>query len=64
MLDAARTARDLAEIFRCHVEQQDGDNNRLGDLAKVAVQLSAAAFEIAFLGIASEPSNAGRTSTS
>jgi DNA-binding transcriptional MerR regulator len=64
MLDAARTARDLAEIFRFHVEQQDGDNNRLGDLAKVAVQLSAAAFEIAFLGIASEPSNAGRPSTS
>jgi DNA-binding transcriptional MerR regulator len=56
MLDAARTARDLAEVFRHHVEQQDGDNSRLGDLAKVAVQLSAAAFEIAFLGIASQPS--------
>jgi DNA-binding transcriptional MerR regulator len=64
MLDAARTARDLAEIFRFHVEQQDGDNNRLGDLAKVAVQLSAAAFEIAFLGIASQPSSAGQPSTS
>jgi DNA-binding transcriptional MerR regulator len=64
MLDAARTARDLAEIFRYHVEQQDGDNNRLCDLAKVAVQLSAAAFEIAFLGIASEPGNAGQPRTS
>ena len=56
MLDAAQTARDLGEVFRDHVEQQDGDDSRLDDLAKVAVQLSAAAFEIAFLGVASQPS--------
>jgi DNA-binding transcriptional MerR regulator len=57
MLDAAGTARDLGEVFRDQVEQQDGDELRVDDLAKVAVQLSAAAFEIAFLGVASQPSN-------
>jgi DNA-binding transcriptional MerR regulator len=60
MLDAARTARSLGEAFRAQVEQQDGDDRRLADLAKVAVQLSAAAFEIAFLGVASQPSTAGK----
>jgi DNA-binding transcriptional MerR regulator len=58
MLDAARTARNLGGAFRTQVEQQDGDDRRLADLAKVAVQLSAAAFEIAFLGVASQPSKA------
>ena len=58
MLDAASTARSLGEAFRAQVEQQDGDDRRLADLAKVAVQLSAAAFEIAFLGVASPPSKA------
>jgi DNA-binding transcriptional MerR regulator len=58
MLDAAVTARALGELFRDHVEQQDGDDRRLADLAKVAVQLSAAAFEIAFLGVASRPKTA------
>ena len=58
MLDAASTARSLGEAFRAQVEQQDGDDRRLADLAKVAVQLSAAAFEIAFLGVASQPSKA------
>ena len=56
MLDAASTARSLGEAFRAQVERQDGDDRRLADLAKVAVQLSAAAFEIAFLGVASQPS--------
>lgn len=55
MLEAASTARNLGEAFRAQVEQQDGHDRRLADLAKVAVQLSAAAFEIAFLGIASQP---------
>jgi DNA-binding transcriptional MerR regulator len=55
MLDAAVTARALGEAFRDQVEQQDGNDRRLADLAKVAVQLSAAAFEIAFLGVASRP---------
>jgi DNA-binding transcriptional MerR regulator len=63
MLDAARTARDLGEAFRDHVHRPDGDARRLDDLAKVAVQLSAAAFEIAFLGVASKPSSASRPST-
>jgi DNA-binding transcriptional MerR regulator len=62
MLDAALSARRLGAAFRDHVESQDGDDRRLADLAKVAVQLSAAAFEIAFLGIASQPSEADRQS--
>jgi DNA-binding transcriptional MerR regulator len=56
MLEAAAPARLLGEVFRSHVEAQDHDDRRLADLAKVAVQLSAAAFEIAFLGVASRPS--------
>jgi DNA-binding transcriptional MerR regulator len=63
MLDAARTARGLGAAFRDHVDQQDGDDLRLDDLAKVAVQLAAAAFEIAFLGVASQPSRASLPST-
>jgi DNA-binding transcriptional MerR regulator len=55
MLDAAVTARALGGMFRDHVEHQDVDDRRLADLAKIAVQLSAAAFEIAFLGVASRP---------
>jgi DNA-binding transcriptional MerR regulator len=55
MLDAAATAQSLGVAFRGQVEAQDGDDRRLGDLAKVAVQLSAAAFEIAFLGAATRP---------
>jgi DNA-binding transcriptional MerR regulator len=58
MLEAAIPARVLGEVFRSHVEAQDDDHRRLADLAKVAVQLSAAAFEIAFLGVASQPSKA------
>jgi DNA-binding transcriptional MerR regulator len=56
MLEAAVSARNLGEAFRDHVEALDGDDRRLADLAKVAVQLSAAAFEIAFLRVASQPS--------
>jgi DNA-binding transcriptional MerR regulator len=62
MLDAALSARKLGAAFREHVESQDGDDRRLADLAKVAVQLSAAAFEIAFLGVASQPSEPARQS--
>jgi DNA-binding transcriptional MerR regulator len=58
MLEAAVPARALGEVFRRQVEQQDGDARRLADLSKVAVQLSAAAFEIAFLSVASRPSPA------
>jgi DNA-binding transcriptional MerR regulator len=57
-LEAARTAKMLGEAFRDHVHEQDGDDRRLADLAKVAVQLSAAAFEIAFLRVASQPQDA------
>jgi DNA-binding transcriptional MerR regulator len=53
VLDSARTAASAGLAFRDHVEAQDGDDRRLGDLAKVAVQLGAAAFELAFLGAAS-----------
>jgi DNA-binding transcriptional MerR regulator len=53
-LEAARTARTLGETFCDHIEKQDGDERRLADLAKVAVQLAAAAFEIAFLAVAGQ----------
>jgi DNA-binding transcriptional MerR regulator len=55
MLDAARSARGLAAVFNAHVDLQERDDRRHSDLAKVAVQLSAAAFEIAFLGSVSQP---------
>lgn len=48
-LDAARTARALGAATRAHLEEVGTREDRLMDLAKVAVQLSAAAFEIAFL---------------
>jgi DNA-binding transcriptional MerR regulator len=58
VLDAARTAGALGAAFRDQVETLDGDDRRLADLAKVAVQLGAAAFEIAFLTVASQRSSA------
>ncbi len=60
MLDAASSARMLGAAFRDHFESQDGDDRRRVDLAKVAVQLSAAAFEIAFLGVAGRPGTPDR----
>ena len=53
-LDAARTAADLGAKLREHLESEldpgiEGRQERLTDLARVAVQLSATAYEIAFL---------------
>lgn len=53
-IEAARTATELGAKLRAHLESNpgtrgDGDDNRTTDLARVAVQLSATAYEIAFL---------------
>ncbi|MGZ4595333.1 MAG: MerR family transcriptional regulator [Actinomycetes bacterium] len=48
-LEAAQTAQVLGRAFREHLAAVEEDHDRISDLAKVAVQLSAAAFEIAFL---------------
>jgi DNA-binding transcriptional MerR regulator len=56
-LEAAATARTLGLAFRKQLETGDDDHDRLSDLSKVAVQLSAAAFEIAFLSAARDPSS-------
>lgn len=51
-LDAARAARELGATLRAHLSEHVADARRHDDLAKVAVQLSATAFEIAFLAAA------------
>jgi DNA-binding transcriptional MerR regulator len=48
-LEAARTAQVLGRALRQHLDAVEDDPGRRSDIAKVAVQLSAAAFEIAFL---------------
>jgi DNA-binding transcriptional MerR regulator len=52
-LEAARTAAELGGKLREHLESGagdgDGEDRRITDLARVAVQLSATAYEIAFL---------------
>jgi DNA-binding transcriptional MerR regulator len=52
-LDAAQAARALGESLRTHLAEHVADGRRHDDLAKLAVQLSATAFEIAFLAVAS-----------
>ena len=52
-LDAADAARELGERLRAHLFEHVADARSHDDLAKVAVQLSATAFEIAFLAAAS-----------
>ena len=52
-LDAAQAARELGERLRTHLAEHVADTRSHDDLAKVAVQLSATAFEIAFLAAAS-----------
>jgi DNA-binding transcriptional MerR regulator len=51
-ISAADTAVALGSELRIHLESTTTDKQRMVDLARVAVQLSAAAFEIAFLGAA------------
>jgi DNA-binding transcriptional MerR regulator len=48
-LEAARAAQVLGHALREHLDAVEGDPGRRSDIAKVAVQLAAAAFEIAFL---------------
>ena len=53
-LSAARTAAELGAKLRAHLEGaaptvDEGEQRRIDDLARVAVQLSATAYEIAFL---------------
>ncbi len=52
-LDAAQAARALGEALRAHLSEHVADPRSHDDLAKIAVQLSATAFEIAFLAAAS-----------
>jgi len=55
-MEAARAARELGEALWTHLSEHVTDSRRHDDLAKVAVQLSATAFEIAFLAAASRDS--------
>jgi len=59
-LEAARTAAELGAKLREHLEDGagdgDGEQRRITDLARVAVQLSATAYEIAFLQAATRRS--------
>jgi len=57
-LEAVKSARELGEYLREQLLEHVEDDSRHDDLAKVAVQLSATAFEIAFLQAASEASDA------
>jgi DNA-binding transcriptional MerR regulator len=62
-LEAARTAAQLGARLREHLEARvansaKGDDGRITDLARVAVQLSATAYEIAFLQAATRRSPA------
>ena len=52
-LDAAQAARELGEALRAHLSEHVVDPRSHDDLAKIAVQLSATAFELAFLAAAS-----------
>ena len=52
-LDAAQAARELGEALRAHLSEHVVDPRSHDDLAKIAVQLSATAFEIAFIAAAS-----------
>jgi DNA-binding transcriptional MerR regulator len=56
-LEAAGTARTLALALREHLDTTPADDRRTSDIAKVAVQLGAAAFEIAFLAAARDPAD-------
>lgn len=54
-LEAAKCARELGATFRETLDAQGGDVDRARDLSRIAMQLSATAFEIAFLtGAASD----------
>jgi DNA-binding transcriptional MerR regulator len=56
-LEAAQTARRLGHATRDHLQASAAEDGHQDDLSKVAVQLAAAAFEIAFLEAArSRPS--------
>jgi DNA-binding transcriptional MerR regulator len=53
-LDAATAARELGTYLQERLRQHVDDDSRRDDLARLAVQLSATAFEIAFLDSATD----------
>ena len=53
-LDAATAARELGTFLQERLRQHVDDDSRRDDLARLAVQLSATAFEIAFLDAATD----------
>jgi len=53
-LDAARCARTLGRTLRASLDEQVSDGERVLELSHVAMQLSATAFEIAFLDAAAQ----------
>lgn len=64
-LEAIRSGREVGAALRAHLEQDAGDHGGHGvdDLAKVAVQLSATVFELAFLGVFGRPEQERGTGT-
>jgi DNA-binding transcriptional MerR regulator len=58
-LDAAASAASLGELLRATLDRRGTGGSEVADLAKVAVQLSATAFEIAFVAAATRGLTAG-----
>jgi DNA-binding transcriptional MerR regulator len=58
-LDAGAAARELGTFLRDRLREHVEDDSRHDDLARVAVQLSATAFEIAFLDAATDRGSGG-----
>lgn len=59
-VEAVRAARSLGAMLRTRLSRSGDDEGHLADLAKVAVQLSATAFEIAFLETATRSAHGGQ----
>ncbi|HEX6936647.1 MAG TPA: helix-turn-helix domain-containing protein [Actinomycetes bacterium] len=59
-VEAVRAARSLGAMLRTRLSPSGDDDGHLADLAKVAVQLSATAFEIAFLETATRSAHRGQ----
>lgn len=59
-VEAVRAARSLGAMLRTRLSPSGDDDGHLADLAKVAVQLSGTAFEIAFLETATRSAPRGQ----
>lgn len=59
-VEAVRAARSLGAMLRTRLSRSGDDEDHLADLAKVAVHLSATAFEIAFLETATRSAPRGQ----